>query len=130
MNLDIVQQVQNWEISPIKAYRDLRTLKDFLENCLKQIDEEVRREVALNPSEYKDFSLSTRKTYQYSENEEYNIKKKEYDIKNEELKELEKQIKLATEASEKWNTYIDKDGVVIEPVNVKYSERLTYTPKK
>jgi hypothetical protein len=31
---------------------------------------------------------------------------------------------------EKWDTYIDADGVIIEPVEVKYTEVLTYKPKR
>ncbi len=117
------EAVENGEMSPIEAYRRLRGLKEIIDTCIWEIESDVKAEITRNPKDYFDFSLSTRRTLQFKQCEAYNQKQ-------EELKAIEEKIKRATEMKEKWDTYIDADGVIIEPVEVKYTEVLTYKPKR
>lgn len=117
------EAVENGEMSPIEAYRRLRGLKEIIDTCIWDIESDVKAEITRNPKDYFDFSLSTRRTLQYKQCEVYNQKQ-------EELKAIEEKIKIATEMHAKWDTYVDSDGVIIEPVEVKYTEVLTYKPKR
>ena len=60
-----------------------------------------------------------RTTYNYKDNDEWNAK-------NQELKEIEKKLKIATDLMMKWDTYVDSDWVIIEPVTTTNTEVLTY----
>ena len=117
------EAVENGDMSSIEAYRRLRGLKEIIDTCIWEIESDVKAEITRNPKDYFDFSLSTRRTLQFKQCEAYNQKQ-------EELKAIEEKIKRATEMHEKWDTYIDADGVIIEPVEVKYTEVLTYKQKR
>ena len=109
-----------WEI---KLYKQLKEIEKLLKISFEKLTPLVIREVENNKWEYKEFSISQRKTLNYKENYLYLSK-------NNELKEIEKQIKIATEMHEKGSSYVDKDWVIIDPVSVSYSEVLTYRPIK
>lgn len=115
----IVNQVKEWEINRTFAYKKFKEFEKELKEAYEQIQTNIKDEITANPLEYKQFSLTTRKTLNYKENEEYSKKQ-------EELKEIEKKIKIATEMNEKGDSYVDSDWVIIEPVSVSFSEVLTY----
>ena len=119
----LLSQVQEGEVEATTAYKKMKDFEKQMKKVYKQIEELAVDEVSENKGEYPEFTISERKTYNYKENEEYLEKYKE-------LKELEKDIKTATDIAEKSSSYVDKDWVVIDPVSVKYSRIFTYRPKK
>jgi hypothetical protein len=118
----IVNQVKNGEINRTFAYSKFKQFEKWLKEAYEQIQDNVKNEIIKDPLEYKQFTLTTRKTLNYKENTEY-VKKQA------ELKDLERVIKIATDMNEKGASYIDEDWVIIEPVTVSYSEVLTFKSK-
>ena len=118
----ILSQIEEGELQATNAYSKMKDFEKQMKVIMKKIEQYTVDEIEKDPSEYPDFRISTRETFQYKENEEY---LKKYN----ELKELEKQIKTASEMNKKGSSYIDKDWVVIEPVSSKYCQILTYKPK-
>ena len=117
------EAVKEWEESCISVYRTLRGLKNVLESAIKEIESDVVDTVQAYPKEYLDFRVSTRTTYQYNTSPLYIEKSKE-------LKDIETLLKQATENKMKgiWHT-TDAEGMIIDPVEVKYTQVLTYSPK-
>ena len=117
------QEVKDGDVSCISVYRTLRGLKNVLESAIKEIESDVVSEVQDSPWEYLDFRVSTRTTYQYNTSPLYAQKQQE-------LKDIEILLKQATENKMKgiWHT-TDADGMIIDPVEVKYTQVLTYSPK-
>lgn len=117
------EAVKEWEESCIAVYRTLRGLRNVLESAIKEIESDVVDQVQAYPKEYLDFRLSTRTTYQYNTSPLYIEKSKE-------LKDIETLLKQATENKMKGIGYTtDADGMIIDPVEVKYTQVLTYSPK-
>ena len=80
-------------------------------------------QVQAYPKEYLDFRVSTRTTYQYNTSPLYIEKSKE-------LKDIETLLKQATENKMKGIGHTtDAEGMIIDPVEVKYTQVLTYSPK-
>ena len=119
---EIVKAVKDWEISPIIAYKKFKDFDKMLKDSYEAIQSEVKDELYKYPWEYKEFTLTTRKTLNYKENQEYMKKQTE-------LKDLEKIIKIATDMNEKGASYVDEDWVVIDPVSYNLSEVLIYKAK-
>ncbi len=120
---EVVEGVLSGEISPVQAYSVMKDFKKSMDDSLKFIETQVISQIEADPNEYPEFRISTRKTLQYKDNPLYAEKQKE-------LKEIESQIKIATEMHEKGDSYVDSDGVIIDPVEIKFTQVLTYTPKK
>lgn len=114
---------KEWEESCIAVYRTLRGLRNVLESAIKEIESDVVDTVQASPREYLDFRVSTRMTYQYNTSPLYAQKQQE-------LKDIETLLKQATENKNKGLGYItDAEGMIIDPVEVKYTQVLTYSPK-
>ena len=117
------EAVKEWEESCIAVYRTLRWLKNVLESAIKEIESDVVDTVQAYPKEYLDFRVSTRTTYQYNTSPLYIEKSKE-------LKDIETLLKQATENKMKGIGHTtDAEGMIIDPVEVKYTQVLTYSPK-
>ena len=117
------EAVKEWEETSISVYRTLRGLKNVLESAIKEIESDVVDQVQAYPKEYLDFRVSTRTTYQYNTSPLYIEKSKE-------LKDIETLLKQATENKSKGLGYVtDAEGMIIDPVEVKYTQVLTYSPK-
>jgi hypothetical protein len=125
---DTFEMIENWEISPIVAYKYFRSFEATIKNALSLIENKTRDMVEQSPLEHKDFRISTRKTYDFNSSWFYNHKLEELQINEnkEKLKEVEKLIK---SASDMWKTLYDEEWVAIEPVEVKFNQILSYTPK-
>ncbi len=119
---DTFTMIEDWEISPIVAYRKFKYFEWIIKNALKNIESSTIDMVEDNPLTEKEFIVSVRRTLQYKESPLY-IEK--YD----ELKSVESAIKIATDMKEKGATYVDEDWVLIDPVDVKFKKILTYKPK-
>lgn len=121
--------IEDWEISPIVAYRQFRYYQGIIDNALKLIENRTRDMVEENPLLHKDFRISTRKTYDFKSSEFYNQKLEEIWLEKakEEIKEVEKLLITATDL---WKVIYDENWVAIEPVEVKFNQILSYTPKK
>jgi len=126
---DLLLDIENGEISPIVAYKYLRSFEWTIKNALKLIENQTRDMVEESPLEYKEFRISIRKTYDIKSNAYYNSKYEELQIaeKLDEMKKIEKLVKVATD---NWESIITEDWEIIEPVEVKNSQILSYTPKK
>jgi len=118
---DLIKEIEEWWIEAIQVYQQFKDVEKLLKKATSKITEQTIEEVRQNPEEYKVFSIANRKTYQFKENKEYNEKYKE-------LKEIESKLKQATDMSLDWNSFIDENGEVISPINVKYTEYLVYKP--
>ena len=114
-----VNQVLDGEMNWINLYIYLKEMERKIKDAQKKINEVVKKEVTDNPNEYRDFTVTWRTTYNYKDNDEWNAK-------NNELKEIEKKLKIATDMMMKWDTYVDSDWVIIEPVTTTNTEVLTY----
>lgn len=115
--------VVKWEKTAIEVYRKIRGLEKHIAQIKKEIEPNVTDEVEENPMDYPDLRISTRTTYNFKESPLYVEK---YD----ELKEIEKTLKVATDMKNKWDTYCNENWEVIEPVSIKYAQVLTYTAWK
>lgn len=113
---------EDWAITAVQAYRHLRWLKKLIEQNLKAIEPEVRDLVESDPTEFNDFKVTTRTSYQYKQSPMY-IEK--YDA----MKEIEKKLKTATDMHMSWDSFVDENWEIIEPVEMKYTSILTYTKK-
>jgi len=118
-----MEKQENWEILTPKLYWSLKSLEKYLKKLLKELEQPTKDVVEADPSEFPEFSISVRKTFDFKENKDYF---EEY----QKLKELESKLKTASEMNLKWETYVDADWVIVEPVPVKFNEILTYKPKK
>lgn len=121
--------IEDWEISPIVAYKNFRYYQGIIDNALKLIENRTRDMVEENPLLHKDFRISTRKTYDFKSSDFYNQKLEEIWLEKakEEIKEVEKLLITATDLGK---VIYDDNWVAIEPVEVKYNQILSYTPKK
>lgn len=125
---DTFEMIENWDISPIVAYKYFRSFEATIKNALALIENRTRDMVEQSPLEHKDFRISTRKTYDFKSSWFYTQKYEELEIeqRQNELKEVEKLIKIA---SDNWKSFYDENWVMIEPVEIKYNQILSYTPK-
>lgn len=119
----LINQVLDGEISWSNLYIYLKEIEKKLKEAQKKVEEVVKKEVTDNPNEYRDLSVTRRTTYNYKDNDEWVAK-------NKELKEIEDKLKKATQMQEKWDTYIDSDWVIIEPVTTNNIEVLVYKKSK
>lgn len=126
---DLFELIEDGEISPIVAYKYFRSFEATIKNALSLIENRTRDMVEENPLLHKDFRISTRKTYDFKSSEFYNQKLEEIWLEKakEEIKEVEKLLITATDL---WKVIYDENWVAIEPVEVKFNQILSYTPKK
>lgn len=122
-------KIEDWEISPIVAYKSFKRMAWIIDNALKLIESQTRNMVEDSPNEYKEFRISARKTYDLKASDYYNQKLEELKIEEnkQKLKEVEKLIKTATDMDK---TLYDDNWEAIEKVEVSFKQILTYTPKK
>jgi len=114
-----ILKIINWEERPTKIYKKLKWLEKYVKKWIKELEEPTREEVERDPLEFPEFSISTRKTFDFKQNSDY---LKEYN----KIKELENKLKIASEMNLKWESYVDADWVIVEPVEVKFNTILTY----
>ena len=127
----IVFEVEGWEKTAIEWYREVKRIMNEIDSELKYIktylsshlDNTVAADVEEYPEEYKDFSITYRKTYDFESNASYKEKKAG-------LKELEGLLKTAVDMDMKGKTLCWDDGMTIEPVPVKSSRVITCRLKK
>lgn len=126
---DTFIKIEDWEISPIVAYKSFKKMNWIIDNALKLIERQTRNMIEDSPLENKEFRISVRKTYDFKSSDYYNSKVKELNIEEnkKELKEVEKLIKTATDMDK---TLFDDNWEAIEKVDVKFNQILSYTPKK
>lgn len=126
---DTFIKIEEWEISPIVAYKSFKKMQWIIDNALKLIENQTREMIQESPLEYKDFRISTRKTYDFKSSDYYKSKLEELKIEEnkKQLKEVEKLIKTATDMDK---TIYDDNWEAIEKVDVKFNQILAYTPKK
>jgi len=119
----IVDEFNEWDISWILAYKRLKELEKQLKEAFNLVEDNVFNLVQDCPAEYPEFSIMTRTTYNFKENEKY------VEIQ-ESLKSLEKDLKTATDMNKLNRTYIDENGEAISPIDFKQTSYITYKPKK
>jgi hypothetical protein len=111
----IIDMINEWEISAsqvklfmVTAEKKFKQLKDFIdENTKIEIDEWKTDK----------FKLVSRSTYDYKEDKE---RQRIYA----ELAQRQDKLQIATEMSLKWDSYVDVDWVIIDPVPKKTTESL------
>ncbi len=125
---DTFEKVEDGEISAIVEYRYLKKWESVIKNALKLTEIRARNMVEESPLEHKDFRISVRKTYDFKSSEYYQNKLKELHIEEnkEKLKEVEKLIKSATDMDK---DLFDENWEMIDKVEIKYNQILSYTPK-
>lgn len=125
---DTFELIEDWEISPIVAYKNFKYYQWIIDNALKLIENRTRDMIEQSPNEHKDFRISVRKTYDFKSSAFYNhlMEELKIDENKEKLKEAEKLIKSASDMSK---TLYDENWIAIEPVDIKFNQILSYTPK-
>lgn len=126
---DLFIDIEEWEISPIVAFKEFKYYEWIIKNALKLIENQTTDMIEQSPNEYKEFRISNRKTYDFKSSPYYLWKLDELKIEEnkEKLKDVEKLIKSATDMDK---TLYDENWEAIEKVEVKFKTILTYTPKK
>lgn len=134
--VDVVNAYRSWETSAILTYKELKRIEkeftELLKSSLLEVGKEVIDRVDQNPSEFKEFRVSNRVTYDFKwySYAPYVEKVEVFDKAKKEVNELEDIIKKATEMSMTNKTLVDDNWEIIPPVPFKDNRILTYTPKK
>ena len=111
----IIDMINEWEISASQVKLFMNTAEKQFKQLKEFVDEKTKREI----DEWKTdrFKLISRSTYDYKEDKE---RQRIYA----ELAQRQDKLQIATEMSLKWDSYVDVDWVIIEPVPKKTTESL------
>jgi polyhydroxyalkanoate synthesis regulator phasin len=111
----IIDMINEWEISASQVKLFMNAAEKQFKQLKEFVDEKTKREI----DEWKTdrFKLISRSTYDYKEDKE---RQRIYA----ELAQRQDKLQIATEMSLKWDSYVDVDWVIIEPVPKKTTESL------